>query len=200
MRTRRKKVNNTELLKSLLRRINKEAFIFLVMSIILINCSKNNDKVQIYQANKVLSELNMILNESIPEYKEISSIGFSNRPNGKTIGYTVYDLSKKKNINKFNSDTISAIEFLDNHFYHFSPVIKYMSYSHIAFLEKGKIKVFKFINCPNKGDDLADVLKFAEQKLRYGDDKNEVLKNIENYRDYGYYHVEDNYGASVNCE
>lgn len=165
--------------------------------LVFLSCA-NTQNSKLYNKEKVLSELNTILNSSVPEYKSITENGFSNTSEGVTIGYTVRDLTDTTNVNKRTPDDKGdGIKFIENHFYHFVPVIMPMSYSHIAYLEDGNIKVFKSINCTDIGDDFDDFIAFAKTKLI---EKEDVLENLKNYRKFGEYLVEDNYGMTVNCE
>lgn len=175
------------------------------MKIILVNICLlvflscvNTQKTNLYDKEKVFTELNIVLNNSVPEYKSITDIGFSNTSEGVTIGYTIRDLTDTTNVNKRTPDDKGdGIKFIENHFYHFAPVIMSMSYSHIAYLEDGKIKVFKSINCIDRGDSFDEFIIFAKTKLK---GNNDVLENLKNYRDFGEYLIEDNYGMSVNCK
>ena len=169
-------------------------YIYLLM---FLSCA-NTQSSKLYNKDEVLTELNSILNSSVPEYKSINEMGFSNTDEGVTIGYTIRDLTDTTNVNKRTPDDMGdGIKFVENHFYHFVPVIMSMSYSHIAYLEDGNIKVFKSINCIDKGDDFDEFIAFAKTKLK---GNNDVLKNLKNYRDFGEYLIEDNYGMTVNCK
>ena len=165
------------------------ALIFIANTFSCVKIQKTN----IYNREKVFSKLNTILNTSIPQ--KIG--GFSNAPNGATIGYTVWDLTDTTNVNIRTpiEKASNGIKFIEKHFYHFVPILTYISYSHIAYLENGNIKVFKSINCNNRGDNYDDLIEFAKRKCT----KKEVLENLKNYRHFGIYLAEDNYGMTLNC-
>lgn len=159
---------------------------------------KSNQKDYSYDRGTTLKKIEKILNKSAPEYKEIVDDGFSNIDGGIPIGYSVFDLTNPSNKSKKTpEDTGEGIEFIEGHFYHFSPVIMSMSYSHIAFFSKGEMITFSSINCLDKGDSFNSVLEFIKDKPSI---KKEVINNIKNYRRFGYYHIEDNYGMSINCD
>jgi hypothetical protein len=60
----------------------------------------------------------------------------------------------------------------------------------VAFLEAGRLKIFKAINCENSKDSLEDVTKYVEGRLNLND-KNELIKRVKDYRKYGEYFTVD---------
>jgi hypothetical protein len=168
--------------------------LLVTISLLFLQCANSKEKI-IYDDNKILSKFDSILNNDIPIYQKINPKGFSHNSKGEIFGYSIFDLTDTLNSSMKLNDKIN---FFDQHFYHISPVLMYMSYSYIIYLENGKIKVFNRINCLDEGDDIDKVLKFANKKL----DKDEyhVLLNIKNYRKFGQYYSSDNYGARPNCK
>lgn len=173
----------------------------LIISLIFFTNCGISQSTKTYDKKDVLRKFNMVLNNSAPEYKKIVDGGFSNMEDGVTIGYTVYDLTDTTNINKkIPTDTITGIEFKEGHFYHFVPAIFSMSFSNIAYLENGNIKIFESINCLDKGTTLDEVMNFAKEKLKGHKDEKAILTNIKNYRQFGNYLTEDNYSLKLDCK
>jgi|SRR5690554_2563113 len=172
-----------------------------LLNIILILFVFNSCAVKVpveYNTNQTLQKFCEVLNEVSPQYKTIVDGGFGITENGVPYGFTVYDLNDPSNFSKRTPiDTIENIKFKNGHFYHFVPVIMSMSYSNIAYFEDNEIKIFKSINCLNKGDSYDDFIMFAKKKLN---DKKDVLQNLKNYREFGEYLIEDNYGMKVDCD
>ncbi|HEX8738119.1 MAG TPA: hypothetical protein VF721_22485 [Pyrinomonadaceae bacterium] len=150
-------------------------------------CPKNSDSL--YNREKLLLELEDTLKTSIPIYENLEYTGFF-----------VYDLTDSPNnflLNRYNQ-TEGCINFIDGHVYHFSTIDFEESFSHIAFLENGKVKIFKSINCVNGEDNLSDVVEYAEKTLKKGKKKDETLIRLKNYRRYGFYRTTDSYRVSCN--
>lgn len=148
-------------------------------------CSENSDKL--YNRQKVLEQLASILNRSVPSYARIFGQGFGVE-NGRGSFFFVYDLTDPSN----RSDAkASCIDFKNDHIYHFAAFDFNFSYSHILILENGKLKVFKSIDCWNKGDKLEDVISYVSKKLENNTNKNEIIERVKNYRKYGRYFYED---------
>lgn len=144
-------------------------------------CRPNKDPL--YDRAHVLNELADILNHSIPEYPKVKGKGFySNSENG--IGFFVVDL-----MNPLNKDlTLSdCVEFINGHVYHVAPQQAAYSLSHIVILEEGKLKVFRSINCPERGDRLEDVINYVSAKLAGDKNREQVIDRVRNYRKYGFY-------------
>lgn len=144
--------------------------------------AENPDKL--YNREKVLNQMIQALNESIPDYIP-QDPGFYIADDRRSGGFFIYDLFDPTNNEEANAN--NCINFLDNHVYHFSPTAEYYSASHILVLENGNLKIFKSINCDNKGDILADVLSYLEPKLNNNKNKDEILTRVRNYRQYGGY-------------
>jgi len=163
--------------------------IFVFSQIVLCQCPKNPDAL--YEREKILTIFEDTLKNSIPIY-------------GRTFytGYFIYDLTDPSNkyVPKHLAQAESCINFIDNHIYHFSPVVYEDSLSHIAVLENGRLEIFKSINCLNGNNTLSEVIKYVEKKLKADKNSGEVLTRLKNYRRYGYYRTIDGYRVSCNWD
>ena len=104
------------------------------------------------------------------------------------LKFTIFDLTEISNKGTSLSD---CVKLKNNHVYHFAPIQKRYSFSHIVILEDGVAKVFRSINCKNKGDSLEDVISYLSQKLKDNSDKQKILDRVKNYRKYGIYTTVD---------
>lgn len=147
-------------------------------------CPKNTDNL--YNRQKILSELSSTLKSSTPAYLQFSS------------GFFVYDLTEPSNqyIPKQYANAKACINFIDGHAYHFSPIDFSISQSNILFLESGKMRIFRNINCRKSQDGLKDVLDYAIEKFKNHKSKDEIIIRIKNYRRYGFYLTIDSYKVS----
>lgn len=135
--------------------------------------------------NTFLSALVKTINDSV--YNDLLRLTMLEKP----FGFFIYDLSDTMN----NSEN-GNVCFYDRHVYHFAPYRNTISYSHIAFLENGYVKIFSAINCPEYGDDINDVLLYLSNKNL--DKKDSVLQRIKMYRNYGFYIKTDSH-STLNC-
>ncbi len=143
-------------------------------------CLKNSDPT--YDRQIVLKKLNRILKNSNSYYDEFPLIGFF-----------VYDLTDPSNSYKkqmYGLPEEGCINFINNHVYHFSTGDWSSSFSHIAILEDGKMKVFNSINCKGSKAKLDDVLLYVSEKLK-DKNKDETIIRLKNYRRYGVYETVD---------
>jgi hypothetical protein len=157
-------------------------------------CPTNPDPL--YVREKTLLHFADMLNDSIPEYRKYFPRGFrliGGRPNA----FFVYDLSDPLN-NKANP--YGCVNLLDHHIYHISPYEERYSFSHIVVLEGGRMKIFRSINCPNRGDSLVDVLSYAEKMLAKNSDKSEILDRVRRYREFGAYSFIDDHSLLCDYE
>ena len=151
-----------------------------------------------YRRPQILDQMAGILKLSIPKDAILYSMLHSDWE-GHKLRFFVYDLTDPNNIHPEANKRgpildASCIRFLDHHVYHFSPFFIPYSFSHIAFLENGELKVFKVLNCEGKGDSLDDVVAYLEQKLKDDEQKDEVISRVKDYRKFGYYFtVDDTY-------
>lgn len=140
----------------------------------LLNCGQSNEADH-------LSSMAKTLNENIPEFKnEFDDQGFY-VSNGIPKNFFVFDLiDTAKNIYPPNK----KIELGLNGVYHFAPLRKEFSFSFIAVINNGSLTIFKKINCPQYGDNIAEVLIFVKSNFK----TDEVLeRRLMNYRSYGIY-------------
>ena len=144
-------------------------------------CKPNPD--HLYVRSRVLEELAAILNESIPEYSKGVARGFySDKEIG--IGFFVFDLTTPGNKSLTLQD---CVDFINGHIYHVAPPDSHFSLSHIVILEEGKLKVFRSVNCPSRGDNLEDVIKYVSAKLSHDEQRDEIIDRVRNYRKFGFY-------------
>jgi hypothetical protein len=114
----------------------------------------------------------------------------------RAIGFFVYDLTEP--VNKQTS-MLERIEFKNNHVYHFASIDSPFSFSNIAVLEDGKLKIFKAVNCEGKGDSLEDVIRYLNDRVKQDPRRNEIINQVRNFREYGVY-VSDNDLSKPQCE
>lgn len=146
-----------------------------------IRCKPNPDPL--YVRSRVLSELAKVLNESIPEYSKGIPPGFySDSENA--IGFFVFDLTNPANK---QSTFQECVDFINGHVYHVAPEDSYYSLSHIVILEEGRLKVFRSVNCPSRGDRLEDAIGYVSAKLARDKQRDEIISRVRNYRKYGVY-------------
>lgn len=157
-------------------------------------CPVNPDRL--YDRQKVLTELAGILDRSIPEYRKEFSAGFYVR-NERAAAFDIYDLTDTSNIDSARNGRRQCINFINNHIYHVYPLDYGFSFSHLVILEDGNLKVFKCVNCKDRGDSMADLISYLERKVM--NDKDEIINRVKNYRKYGSYTKTDNYTA-IRCQ
>lgn len=143
---------------------------------------ENSDKL--YDRWKVLNQLSDVLRNSVSEkVKEQLSWRFLTEES-RASGFFVYDLTEPSNK---QTSLLERVEFKNNHIYHFAFIDAPFSFSNIAVLEDGKLKIFKAINCKGKGDSLEDVISYLTEKLKKDKNKDKIIKRVKNYRSYGIY-------------
>jgi hypothetical protein len=153
-----------------------------------VKCAENGDKL--YPRRGVLEQFAAILNASIPEIE--SSYGYKFYVRGEKAGaFGVYDLTDPSNADSTPSG--DCVELIDNHIYHVVPGLYDYSFSHIIILEGGSLKVFRSINCRDRGDRLEDVIEYLNSKLAGDKNKDEIIERVTNYRKYGLYVRMDNF-------
>ncbi len=144
-------------------------------------------------SSEYLDQMSQILNNAIPSYKEVyNSKGFY-LENGIPKNFFVYNLVDTT-INSYPAKT--SIQIGKEGVFHFSPVRYEISFSHIAVIKNGEMKVFGFLNCEGKGDDIDQVINYVSELFDYDE---MVLNRIRNYRKYGMYFQMDPQ-SYVRCE
>jgi hypothetical protein len=159
-----------------------------------VKCSENRDRLYVRQ--NVLEQFANILNTSIPEFEKMTGFKFY-VDNERAGAFGVYDLTDLTDVDSTATD--NCIEFIDKHIYHVVPFLNDYSFSHIIILENGNLKVFRSINCMDRGDKLEDVIEYLNLKLANDEDKNEIIERVKNYRKYGKYIRMDNF-SRLNCK
>jgi hypothetical protein len=144
-------------------------------------CNPNPDPL--YDRSHVLDELAVILNNSIPEWSKAVSKGFYSNDE-RAIGFFVVDLTNPSNRDLTLHD---CVDFINGHVYHVAPPDMHFSLSHIVMLEEGKLKVFRSVNCPSRGDRLEDAINYISAKLSHDKQRDEIIDRLRNYRKYGFY-------------
>ena len=142
---------------------------------------ENSDKL--YDRRDTLKQLSDILRSSAPElirkyYPPFFVEG------AKANGFFIYDLTEPSNR---QTSLLERVNFKNNHAYHFAYIDLPFSFSNIAILEDGKMKIFKAINCEGKGDTLQDVVDYLSQKFKADKNKEETIDRVKTYRKYGVY-------------
>lgn len=155
---------------------------------------ENSDKL--YDRWKVLNRLSGVLLSSVSEkvQEQLSWRFFTEE--SRANGFFVYDLTEPSNK---QTSLLERVEFKNNHVYHFAFIDLPFSFSNIAVLEDGKLKIFKAINCEGKGSSLQDVVGYLNEKLKNDKNKDEIIKRVKNYREYGVY-VPFNGISTPQCE
>ena len=143
--------------------------------------SSNPDSI--YKRQYTYEQFGGILYSFAPEsYRRQTGLQVIN--DARALNFFVYDLTDPSNK---QTTSLEQVDFINNHIYHFGYIDAPYSYSHIAILEDGKLKVFRGINCPNKGDSLDDLLAYLKVKLKDDKNKKKILKRVKDYRKYGVY-------------
>lgn len=161
-------------------------------------CPSNPDKL--YERKEVFRTLVDVLNESAPDFKHYEANGFyvqDERPRY----FFVFDITDPSNgcadPSQKPTPHVRCINFVDGHIYHFSATYIPFSLSHIAFLEKGKVRVFRSINCGNPDKNLQGVVSYAKDKLKLND-ADEILLRLKDYRKHGHFWTVDE--TAIRCD
>ncbi|MCZ2391521.1 MAG: hypothetical protein LC113_10645 [Acidobacteria bacterium] len=155
-------------------------------------CLENSDSL--YNRKETLEKLGFVLDETMISYYN-AKYRIKKRPakNPKFVvderpnGFFVFDLTDISNTGK---PLGKCIEFKDNHIYHFAFIDIPYSFSHIAVLEDGNVKIFKAINCRD-GDSIEDVINYLSQRPEGVENKSGLLNRVRDYRKYGIYSTVD---------
>lgn len=149
----------------------------------LINCCSDTLIDGKYNRRKVFDDFANTLNLLVPEFGTDKN-GFYVNEECQLIGVFIWDIS-----DTLNKETTlnECIELKEGHVYHFSPMRKTYSYSNIAILNNGKVKIFRAINCPEKGDRVEDVIQYFNDSLPSVPGQSGVINRLKDFRKYGVY-------------
>jgi hypothetical protein len=150
----------------------------------------------LYKREEIVYKLASILYGSLSKESRRDFPEFQLASNGRGIGFFVYDLTEPSNK---QTSLLERIDFKNNHIYHFAYIDLPYSFSNIAILEDGKLKIFTAINCAGKGDTLAEVTNYLKEKLKNDKNKKNILKRVKDYRKYGVYTSFNNL-PTLRCE
>jgi hypothetical protein len=147
-------------------------------------------------SRSVLEEFASILNKNIPEFRKIADPRAFYVVNGRPVNFSVFNLADTTNAFPPRPLESSARADPDTNpfvlnqrgVYHFAPLDLNFSFSHIAILDNGRLKVFSFLNCEGRGETVRDVLQYLAQMGSYSDT---VIARVQNYRSYGTYYQTD---------
>ena len=154
-------------------------------------CSPNRDSR--YDRQTVLLQFADVLNDAAPGFKKYQDHGF-HVDNEKPQHFFIFDLTVPSNRSTPSS---GCIDLLNRHIYHFAARYIPFSLSHVAFLDDGKMKIFRAINCKNSKENIDDVTKYVAQRLNLREN-DEVLQRVRDYRKYGEYFTVDD--LVIRCE
>jgi len=138
----------------------------------------------------VLEQFAAVLNKDIPQFRDDDPRGFV-VVNGRPANFFVFNLVDTTNsfsplrLDPPGTDDASRVPFILNErgVFHFAPLQLSLSYSHIAILDHGHLKVFGFVNCEGRGASLRDIIQYATQ-LGYSD---AMIDRLQHYRTFGVY-------------
>ena len=148
------------------------------------NCCVNTVDNELYNRKSILESFAKELNLLIPGYSGIDNKGFNVSEDCQLTDAFIWDIS-----DTLNRETTleECIKFKNLHVYHFAPIRERISYSNLVILKDGKARIFKAVNCPEKGDKLMDVVQYIEDSLPPSGNKKEIISRVQNYRNYGVY-------------
>jgi hypothetical protein len=148
-----------------------------------INCCVVRDSDSAYNKRAILHQFAATLNEEVYG-PGTTKKRFAVNDHCQMTGAFIWDLTDTINKAATFQD---CIRFREGHVYHFSPMDIGISYSNIAILSKGNLKIFKAVNCTEKGDRIETVIQYVKDHLAGGADDDHLIKRISNYRKYGVY-------------
>ena len=151
-------------------------------------CNENPDSL--YDRRNILEKMADILNNSASGFKVYERRGFYVNDDDRPRSFFVYDLTDLSN----QGTSLSCVDFKDNHIYHFAAHYIPFSFSNIAILENGNLRVFESINCDNSKDKLEDVIAYLNKKFENDPNREEIIDRVKSYRKYGSFGtVDDTY-------
>jgi hypothetical protein len=124
-------------------------------------------------------------------YRFLEALGYFERnyPNyrieaDRAVGFFVYDLTEPSNK---QTSLLERVDFKNGHVYHFADIDLPFSFSNIAVLEDGHIRIFRNINCEGKGARIEEIISYLNEKLKHDKNKDEIIQRVINYRRFGVY-------------
>lgn len=147
-------------------------------------CSPNPDSR--YNRQTVLTQFADVLNDAAPGFKKYEDHGF-HVDNERPQHFFIFDL---RNPSNRSTPSSGCIDLLNQHVYHFAARYIPFSLSHVAFLEDGKMRIFRAINCKNSKENIDDVTRYVAQRLNLREN-DEMLLRVRDYRKYGEYFTVD---------
>ena len=165
------------------------AYLLIVLSPFLYSSCKGQNKastIDCCDSNRrvILMKFANVLNSLILDYKAKDDEGLYDKNNCRLIGTFIWDITDTL---VKETATVGCIEFKEGHVYHFSPIRKRDSYSNIAIIKNGEVKIFKALNCPGKGDKIEDVVAYIKDHFPNTNDTQLIIARVMNYRNYGTY-------------
>ncbi len=136
----------------------------------------NPDKL--YERYSVFRDMEDVLFKYLPEkffdYNFIDWI-----ENERAVGFYVQDLV---DVDNKQTNLIERVDFKEGHVYQFGWIDAPYSVSHFAILKDGDINFFEAIDC--HPDRLKKTTDFIKNNFKEGTERRELLKRIENYKNY----------------
>ena len=87
---------------------------------------------------------------------------------GQLINFFVYDLNDTLNYQDatiINDTSSKRIYFIEGHVYHFATSFFAESFSNVAYLDKGEVKIFENVNCKGGRYNIDSVVNFLNPRL-----------------------------------
>ena len=150
---------------------------FLLTVLVGLGCNDYNPQ----SSKEHLTQMANVLNDALPRFRELYDAKGFYIEESKPVNFFIYNLIDTTE-NSYPAE--KPIELKTNGVYHFSPIRYRFSYSHIAVIKNGELKVFSYLNCDDKGDTISDVVSYIEDNFNYDTD---MLGRIQDYRSYGKY-------------
>lgn len=142
---------------------------------------ENSDRL--YSRSEMLQQFLQVLVYSRPSVFQ-RGFPFLFIEESRAVGFFIYDLVEPSNR---QTSLLERVEFKNNHVYHFAHIDLPFSFSNIAVLEDGYVRIFRTINCDGKGDSLNEVISYLNEKFKGDKNKDQIIERVNNYRRYGIY-------------
>ncbi len=143
------------------------------------NCRANPDDR--YDRQKLLVMFADLLHDARPEHLKTGQKHLIK--NERVVGFTVWDLTDTTNKDLGQMEE-PCVDFIDGHVYHFVDDTLPFSFSHIAVLENGEVKVFRSLNCPEGKPEFESLIQYLRSKPRFN--KDGLLQKVANFGRYQY--------------